>query len=510
MQTLTARGDAASTGSATWLARALLAAVLLGSCAWRLACVRAGPDPDTDAYGHFLIARQLLVTPFELRIHWVWLPLYHVLLSVPVALGATLDHVRQANALLATLPPLFLLWGLTRGARSGRRAPGAVDGSRGLDPVHVGAALLTAASPLLMQLGTTGQMEVFFCALLTLAVALLAQERFAAASLALSALVLTRYEGWAVAAVVSATLLRRRLFQRAPLGRGGWACVLGPGACVLAWATLRHLGGEPWLAFILDNQAFAERALDGAARESATSVPLALARYVAIVPWRTFGLAAVCALWGVGPTLRREGVWLVAPGAAILVFLTLSSLTRSQLGLDRHFTSVVPFAAIWVAHGLGRLVASVVSASKRALSAAAARWLGRLALAPFVLSLAAQLSDGLGTWLGATREALREPREVARFLRSTSPGARIVCADAAIEVLSELDPRRFSRLPLDRQLEARLAELAPGQDVYVVQRARHLRALAGTGAVAYGALEGPPDAFVVLRLAVPGSAHPGS
>ena len=482
---------------------ALLAIVTLGLCAWRLACIQAGPDPDSDAYGHFLIARQLLATPFELRIHWVWLPLYHALLAAPIARGATLDHVRQLNAIAAALPPLFLLWALARERPIPHDECSAE--TRARPPlVALGAAVLAASTPLLVQLGTTGQMEVAFCTLLTLAVALLVHERFAAAAVGLSALVLMRYEGWAVAAVVGAVLAGRRLLRRQRLTRAEWACVLAPGATVLGWATLRWLGGERWFGFILENQAFAEQALDGAAHPSAA--PLALARYTLLVPWRTFGFAALCALLGIGPTLRRHGVWLVAPGVALLAFLTASSLTRSQLGLDRHFTSVVPFAATWIAHGLLRLASLVTSRTLPALGSTRARCVGTLVLAPFLVSLTQRLSDGLEGWLDTTREGLRVQREIARSLRGAPPEARILCADASIEVLSELAPERFERLSVARQIAGRVAQLAPSGDVYVVQRADVLRGV-GAGAVLYGDLDGPPESLVLMRFAAIGSTR---
>jgi hypothetical protein len=507
MRSLTAFDDSAS--SLQRLVRGsmcvALAVITLGLCAWRLGCVRAGPDPDSDAYGHFLIARQLLATPFELRIHWVWLPLYHALLALPIALGATLDHVRQLNALAATLPPLFLLWALARERPSERSSEPAVAGAR-LPPVALGAALLAASAPLLVQLGTTGQMEVGFCALLTLVVALLVHERWAAAAVASSALALMRYEGWAVAAVVGVVLVGRGLLQKKRLRRAEWACVIAPGASVAGWATLRWLGGEPWFGFILENQAFAERALDGTAH--ARALPLTLARYIAVVPWRTFGLAALGALIGIRPTLRRHGVWLVAPGLALLAFLTASSLTRSQLGLDRHFMSVIPFAATWIAHGLAQVAKRVTSLTLPLLGSSRARWVGLLALVPFLVSAAQRLSDGLDGWLDTTRQGLREQREIARALRNAPPEAHILCGDASIEVLSELAPERFERLSVARQIAARVAQLAPNGDVYVVQRAGQLHAVGG-GAVLYGDLDGPPESFVLMRFAATSAARHG-
>src|ERR1051326_8651706 len=38
-------------------------AVVLFLAVWRVAFVLAGPDPDSDAYGHHAIARQILVDP---------------------------------------------------------------------------------------------------------------------------------------------------------------------------------------------------------------------------------------------------------------------------------------------------------------------------------------------------------------------------------------------------------------------------------------------------------------
>jgi hypothetical protein len=401
----TARGDTA-TGEfrlAGALPGAALGAVLLGLCVWRLACIQVGPDPDTDAYGHFVIARQLLETPLNFRIHWVWLPLYHALLALPVGLGASLDDVRSLNALAAMLPPLVLFGALRR--RTGRLL------DAGLPLV---AALLAATSPLGVQIGTTGQMEVFFCVLLVVAAALLSRGRHALAAPLLSALVLTRYEGWAVAAVVASLLLAEHVSGRRRLDAGALACLLLPALCVLGWAGLRRLGGEPWFGFILDNQAFAERVLDQ--RHEAHGALGGFGLYTVSVPYRALGPAALFALLGVRRTLREDGVWFVAPGLAILGFLSLSAMSRSQLGLDRHFLAVVPFASVWIAHGLARLAQALVEARD-------GRWLqlerpaSLLLLATLALGAALRLDASLSLWWEKTRTALDRPRAVADLVR---------------------------------------------------------------------------------------------
>jgi hypothetical protein len=467
-----------------WLA---LGVLLAGLTLWRLGCVREGPDPDTDAYGHFVIAGQLLETPWNFRIHWVWLPLYHLLLAPAVALGASLDQVRSANAIGAAGPALILFWALASGARC--------------QPVKRGvaflAALLTATSPLVLQLGTTGQMEIFFCLLLLLAITLLSRQRFGAAAMALSALVLTRYEGWAVAAVVGAEIVRQHGVARRWPRAGAWACLIAPLACVFGWAALRRFGGEPWFGFIGDNQAFAERVIDRF--PSGHDMLRALGRYTVSVPFRSFGLALPFVLLGVGRSWRHDGVWFVAPGLGIVGFLTLSSLSHSQLGLDRHFLSVVPFTATWLAHGLARAAEGLAGVAR-------APWRGHVGVIFATLSLgvgagaAVRLRSASAGWWELTQSALPEPRAVAEFLRSTPASSLIVCDEASVEVLSGLDRSRFIRAQLDAQTLSRVAEWTRSRDVFVVNRAGRLGAFRHAGPARYGDVDGPLDAFVVIHL----------
>jgi hypothetical protein len=477
------RGRAQAAVWGPWLA---LGALLAGLTLWRLACVRVGPDPDTDAYGHYVIARQLLETPWNFKIHWVWLPLYHLVLAPAVALEASLDHVRAANAIGAAGPALLLFWALA---------------SRAYQPVERGvasvAALLTAVSPLMMQLGTTGQMEIFFCLLLLATTALLARRRFGGAAVALSALVLTRYEGWAVAAVVGAELIRQHTVARRWPRAGAWACLVAPLACVCGWAALRRLGGEPWFGFIVDNQAFAERAIDSV--PSGHDVLRGLARYTLAVPFRAFGLALPFVLLGVARTWRQSGVWFVAPGLGIVGFLTLSSLSHSQLGLDRHFLSVVPFAATWLAHGLARVAEGLAAAARPP-------WRGRVGLVFAALSVcvgasaALRLQSASAGWWELTRSALAEPRAVAEFLRSTPASSLILCDEASVEVLSGLDRSRFVRAHLGAQTASLVAEWTRSRDVFIVNRAGRLGAFLHAGPARFGDVDGPADAFVAIHL----------
>src|ERR1700722_14335444 len=86
-----------------------LAVVVLA--VWRASCLLAGPDIDTDAYAHHMIARAILADPTDLSVHWVWLPLFHYAQVPLVALGGTMDQVRWINvALAAALPVLVFVY----------------------------------------------------------------------------------------------------------------------------------------------------------------------------------------------------------------------------------------------------------------------------------------------------------------------------------------------------------------------------------------------------------------
>src|SRR5260221_7363356 len=81
-------------------------AVVLFLALWRMAYVIAGPDPDSDAYGHHAIARQILVDPKNLTVHWVWLPLFHYAQAIAIVFGATMNTVRLANVAISAAVPI--------------------------------------------------------------------------------------------------------------------------------------------------------------------------------------------------------------------------------------------------------------------------------------------------------------------------------------------------------------------------------------------------------------------
>lgn len=466
------------------VALALVSLVCVLASLWRLSCITLGPDPDTDAYGHYVIARQLLETPGNLRIHWVWLPLHHALIAIGVALGVSLDGVRSANAVLAALPPLMIVAWLDRGESGAPERTG----------VALTAALAAAAAPLALQLGTTGQMEVMFSCLLTGVAFALQRERHALAAVLMSLAVLTRYESWPLVALIGLVwTLRRARGERPPWALFG--CALAPALVISTWAALRAHQGEAWFGFIRDNQAFAENALSHTGSGSGSRLA-ALGRYMVVLPALQFGVVAPFALLGLRRTLRSQGIWFVLLPLAVLCFLTTSNLTRSQLGLERHFLPLVPFLAIWIAHGLHAIrerLARSTAGVPTGVHAALHTGLPGLAL----LLLAARLPAALDGWESLTRSALPAERAAAQFLARTPRDAPIVCDEASPEVLSGLAAQRFVRARVGPDVAGTVLALAREHDVFVLTRAERIGAVSSLGELVYG---GPSLPFAAVRI----------
>lgn len=493
--------------------RALQGLALLVSVAllvWRLWCIGVGPDRDTDAYGHYVIARQLLETPENLRIHWVWLPLYHLLLALGVAADVSIDGVRVMNALLATVPPLLLLaWapsahhGSAVRSAQGREASASQPSTVSAPAVAVLAALLAALASIAVQLGTSAQPESLFIVLVLGGALLLAHGRAWGAAALFSAAALMRYEAWAAVAAIAVVLAYRRVVRARPLVAGEVACVVAPAACALAWALARWVTGEPLLGFIRDNQRFAEAAL---AHVSGGWRALPAVRVISDGPLPIVGAFAALAVIGALRAVRRGGTWLVAVPLGICAFLVASALNRSQLGLPRHLVSLVPFIALWIAHGAAA-VAELAARARPELERRARVGFALLGLG-LCLSMGNYLRLELERWVALTRAALPSQRAAAVYLQSLPSDALIVCDEAAAEVLSGLPRERFVRFFVEERARGAVLDLARRRPVYVVSVRRRLSHLIDLGTVTHGELAGAPDDVLVLRVRAPRSSEP--
>jgi hypothetical protein len=470
--------------------------VVTALAVWRLAYVFAGPDPDTDAYGHHVIARHLVDAPGDLAAHWVWLPLFHYVQAIGIALfGLTLQHVRIANVAISAATPIALYFTL-RSIRARATSGGHFDGA-----VPAIAAIVAALSPIAMQMGTTGQTEPIFALLTVAMVWCFVVDRPWLASMMLTASVLIRYEAWAIACALPVAIVVEAAFEPKKRARlrdpKSWLPVAMPFVAIAAWAILRRPVDGGWFVFLHGTQRFATDALGTKSTFSGDLTRLwnDVTYYSITVPWRCVGYPLVLAPFGIARVVRREGLRFCAVFSAILAFVTLTWIARGSLGLDRHFVAIVPLYATLIAEGIvqlaqwiERLVAPPARLGSQAFLASRAFGvfvLGGLATATFATS-AQLLVRWMGDWRRASEESWVDRREIAAELRETSKGL-IFCDEPTIEVLSGLPRERFDRRSTNDDDGARRLVDAASRDgvAYVVAWAPNAKRALGLGTLAY-------------------------
>jgi hypothetical protein len=462
-----------------------LAVTLLCFAAWKAVCILAGPDIDTDAYAHHMIARAILADPRDLAVHWVWLPLFHYAQVPLVALGGSMEAVRWFNVIASSALPVLLFLYVTRTAR-------AFESRMTASATGLVAALLAAACPIAMQMGTTAQPEPLF-ALLMLGVAIAFERgRYGWTAALLSAAVMLRYEAWAALAAVALALLlepwlRRRgvLVRQAgpaePTRWPAWVAVAAPVALILAWAALRRPIDGQWFGFLRQTREFAN---------DATHARFGLARdvlyYPVYVAARVMGPAVALVPFGVARTVRQQGPRFVLVLLACLGFVSLTWVLRSSLGLDRHFVCVVPLYATFAAQGAAAVADWVARRTKRPLVGRAAA--GAVALA-LLVSLGIELDVWMGFWMASIERGWPERQALAEYVRGVPGDATFFCDDATLELLTGLDRRRFDRHWMDDPHTWDLIEdVARAQGVaYVATWRRKMRGHEGAGPIVFSA-----------------------
>jgi hypothetical protein len=493
------------------IAALAMAAAVAALAAWRAACVLAGPDVDTDAYAHHMIARAILADPRDLGVHWVWLPLFHYLQVPLVALGGTMDDVRWINVLLSAAVPV-VLFGYVR------RSTPADGAAMSPDATALLAALFAAACPIAMQMGTTAQSEPLF-ALLALSIAVAYERRrYVTAALLLGVAVVVRYEAWAIFATAGAIIAveevhdqlgrrRGRTGERPPPRR--WLVVVIPLVPILAWAVLRRPVDGRWFGFLGDTHTFASQAVvDKAGSRGFVGLVGDALYYPAFVAVRVLGPVAVLAPFGVLRTWRRQGARFVLLLAACLAFVSLTWVQRSSLGLDRHFVAVVALYATFAAQGaaviaerlagwidsLGRSGRPGRLVSDRA-RAFAARGVAAIVALTSLAGLCVMLDVWMGFWRGSIERGWPERASLGAYLRTLPNDVPIFCDDATLEILSGVDRRRFDRHWVDDPATWTLiGDAARAHGVaYVATWRRKLVGHEAAGDVVFHASDSPDD-----------------
>lgn len=332
------------------------AVVFVTGMAWwgRVCAIARLPEPDPDAFAHLAIAKRLLVHPWQLNLHWVWLPGYHYYLGVLFRLGAGAEAVRSINAALVVALSL-LLFGYAKARATHPAVPWL-------------SALFCAVAPIVNLLGISAQQETLFAIVVIACAWAIDARRFWLAGLLLTIAAMIRYEAWGAAGLVAAVGaaqwlpalgLRIPPFARAPkalvvVAAPAWVAIFG-------WLFLQRVASGKWFGSLGELYRFTsgQRAvLSRGALVDALWFPILLPSFL-------FGLALPLALIGVRRAFR-PGFWVPA---GIGAFLLLSYLSKGSLGSGRYFDALAPFVCLCAAQGISEL------AARRSLSLA---WLSAL------------------------------------------------------------------------------------------------------------------------------------
>jgi hypothetical protein len=433
----------------------------------KLYLIGAGPDLEEDAYGHALAARLLTQNPTDLQVHWVWLPLGHVVSAVLLSLGFGMDGMRYLNSALTSFLALGIACSVDSIGKSSR--------GFGTQAFRWTAAAVVALSPLALSTGESGALEPLFAVMVLASAWAVRSGHGVLAGMVASCAVLLRYEGWLLPPVFFWVWWRS--------GRAGtkaWAW-LAPLVTICAYVGVRASVDGGALSFLRENDEFARSFFAGVAADWPVSPhPSWMAIwYAVIVPAVVLGPLMPFAVAGAAWLIRSGPRPLTGALLAILGFLTLGFVARQHLGLPRHALTLTPIyamaatagllgAATWLHH---RLEVRRVDLE---------RWtFGFATLA--VIAFAA--SRTLPTFLGRStlhQQLHRDDLVIANALQSAwSKRARIFCDVTAVETLSDLPPQSFVRWQLPDTPVANLElEHAAGRDVLVVgtqARASHLR-----------------------------------
>ncbi|MFO0649140.1 MAG: hypothetical protein U0326_23055 [Polyangiales bacterium] len=420
--------------------RVLLALVVAWATWLRLGLITAGPDPDVDGYAHFQIARRLAAEWRDLKIHWVWLPLWHLVDLACDALGGGFVAVRLVSVACAAASSFALASLLRRHFEENPATrPWLAEAER---VIPCAAGVVHALWPQNLSAGSSAEPEAMF-QLLALALMLAWQRRrwnLAAASL--TAMVLLRYEAWPLLPVMLAmSAYERRLREAARV----W---LAPGVAVALWVALHRWNTGEWMWFLRENRAYVADAW----REFALATrPLPKVAH----PWLWYPytvpfLSARAWLWiaapGVPWLVLRAPRALVIPSMSLLAVVIVVWVTRRNLGLERHFTVLIPLYATAFAAG----VAAPVSALAWTLTRRRAE-LTRLAVVLATLWVCfsfgkARTRKRAMLLRGHAEAAFVSERAVARTLRERArDGSPVFTETAVIEVLTGFEGRRFFR-----------------------------------------------------------------
>ncbi|MDD5363096.1 MAG: hypothetical protein PHN88_13245 [Ignavibacteria bacterium] len=403
---------------------------------WQLVFVFNFPDGDTDAYAHFIIARDIVRNPHNLSLHWVWLPLFHYIGALFVCIGAEMQAIRFLNIIVwASIPFLIYYYLRAKNAES---------------DIPVISSLVCAIFPLGILMGTTAQPEPLFSLSILLFVVFFDREKFILSSVFLSIACMLRYEAWAVLGFVSLYLIyliiRKKTIKTATNYVRLYFVIFLPVILILIWTFLRYESDGRWFAFLHGTMQFANDALGetNSAQGGFMKVLNDLFFYPFWVPFLFTGIVVFAVPFGFKEFFRNNKILFIS-GLGILLFITFSWVFKSNLGLNRHFTSLIPMYSVMIAYGINSLILIAGKFKKNCKHGIIVdKLLSRKSI--MIITTVIMLFYSL-MWLYIWKEDNNKNFQgrfgAAEFIKSVPGNSIIINNDPMIEVFSKLDYRRF-------------------------------------------------------------------
>lgn len=431
---------------------------------WQFLFIVQLPDGDTDAYAHFIISRDLIRNPYNLSAHWVWLPLFHYIGAFFVFIGTDLEPIRFVNLILWNATPIILFLYLKKKL------------SDSLIPVI--ASLLTALSPIGILMGTTAQPEPLFTLMILLFIIAFDNKKYLLSSVLLGFSCMLRYEAWALLAGLciyyTIQIVRNKSFHIPANGKifSYYSNVFFPIFLIFIWTLLRFLTEGGWFSFLHGTHEFANDALGevNSMQGGFWKFINDLFFYPIWIPFIFTGVAVILVPFGFKKFFAENKISFIA-SLSILIFISISWVMKANLGLNRHFTSLVPFYSLLLAYGF--VTVSEYLKKYKLFSS------GKLLLFVFALIILFYTSMWLYIWRDINSNNFSEKRDTIEFLKqlnSSTPEAVILCNDPMIEVLSGINYRVFNHFWMNEDLETKqcIESLKSGTEIiYIVASAKN-------------------------------------
>jgi 4-amino-4-deoxy-L-arabinose transferase-like glycosyltransferase len=373
-------------------------------------------DHDFDGYSRFIKGIDLLSNPYDLGIHWVWLPLFQYLAAAFYWLTKSYVSVRVFSTVCGTLS-LFVIYKLAFAVFEEYK-------------LALMASSIMALNPLIFIYDTTGMTESFFTLLLLSATYFFVIDRTLFFSLLLGLACLVRYEAWFITPIFYVFTLfqkRQKLFI-------GLVAALIPFFSIFVWLNAnRVFYGDAFSFFHSLNKYVAFRRQDFPIISSFVSheaqylgLVTTLAPLWYIIVYFIFLTPQVfsAAFGGMMKSGKKNKntTALMAIASSYIILLTLLTVGGTSEGWIRHSIPAMPFLIVYASHYVRDV-----------------RWEPKSFVAFTLVSSLIILSIiSVGN-----QNAMQPTIETSNWLRENADEGNILCVNDPIIILSHLPRERF-------------------------------------------------------------------